>query len=194
MPVEASIEDLHDIQSEPSRELIQADARARSPSELEEKLNRELQYHKHGSYNCEGQLEAASYHNTSNPFLQNHLSASDYYVRQLTQDRSSVHSWTKAELMQPTGQEEDLHRSTSEMCEFMNTLRTPSHLHASASTSSLPQFNQQHPHSHFDRQQSWPAYPVSDTVAPDITPGRLLAPSKSGSLQDAGTRKYVSLG
>ncbi|XP_072219949.1 receptor-interacting serine/threonine-protein kinase 1 [Leuresthes tenuis] len=188
MPVEASIEDLHDIQSEPSRELIQEDARALgSPLELEEKLNRELQYHKHGSYNCEGQLEAASYHNASNPFLQNHLSASDYSVRQMIQDRSSVHSWTKAELMHPTGQEEDLNRSTSEMCDFMNTLHTPSHLHTSASTSSLPQFNQQHPHSHLDRQQSWPAYPVSDTVAPDITPGRLLTPSKSGSLQDAGS-------
>ncbi|KAM9349200.1 receptor-interacting serine/threonine-protein kinase 1 [Symphorus nematophorus] len=194
VPVEASIEDLHDIQYEPSGESLQSDARAVSPpSALEDKLDRELQYHKHGSYNCMNQPDAANYchHNTSNPFLQN-LHMSDHAIRQPEQDRpsyvSSVHSWTKAEPVQPTSQEEAWYRPTAGLYDSMNSsIPTPSHLPMSASTSSLPQFNQQHPHSHYDRQQSWPTYPVSDTSAPDISPGRLLAPSKSSMLQDPGS-------
>ncbi|XP_035527257.1 receptor-interacting serine/threonine-protein kinase 1 [Morone saxatilis] len=187
VPVEASIEDLHDIQNEP----IEADAKAvSSPSVLEEKLDREFQYHKHGSYNSDNQPDAANcyHHNTSNPFLPNHFNTSDHAIRQPEQDRSSsVHSWTKAEPVQPTSQEEVWRRPTAGLYDSMNsTTPTPSHLPMSASTSSLPQFNQ-HPHSHFDRQQSWPAYPVSDTSAPDISPGRLLAPSKGSSLQDPGS-------
>ncbi|XP_044076537.1 receptor-interacting serine/threonine-protein kinase 1 [Siniperca chuatsi] len=193
MPVEASIEDLHDIQYEPPVESIQADAKAASsPSALEEKLNRELQYHKYGSYNCENQPDAANscHHNNSNLFLQNHVSTSDHTVRQPEQDRpscvSSVHSWTKAEPVQPTSQEEAWYRPTAGLYESMNSA-APFHLPMSASTSSLPQFNQQHPQSQYDRQQSWPAYPVFDTSAPDISPGRLLTPSKSSSLQDPGS-------
>ncbi|KAM9720270.1 receptor-interacting serine/threonine-protein kinase 1 [Menidia menidia] len=189
LPVEASIEDLHDIQSEPSREMIQEDARAsREGSELEEKLYRELQYHKHGSYISEGQLEAGNCQNdTSNPFLKNPFGASDYCVRHPTQERSSVCSWSKSELLKPTSPEEAFPCPNSGICESTSSSLTPSHLHTSASTSSLPQYNQHHPHSRFDRQQSCPAYPVSDTIAPEMNPGRLLTPSQSGSHKDTGS-------
>ncbi|XP_042354330.1 receptor-interacting serine/threonine-protein kinase 1 [Plectropomus leopardus] len=195
VPVEASIEDLHDIQYDSERDAIQTDARAvSSPSALEEKLGRELQYHKHGSYNCENQPDAANgYHGSnSNPFLQNHLGTSDHAIKQPEQDRpsygSSVHSWTKTEPVQPTSQEEVWYRPTAGLYDSMNSsMSAQSHLPMSASSLSLPQFNQQHPHSHYDRQQSWPTYPVSDTSAPDIPPGRLLTPSKSCSSQDPGS-------
>lgn len=191
VPVEASIEDLHHIPYELFVESIQTDARAADvASALEEKLDRELQYHKHGSYNCENQPYYANscHNNYSDPLLQNHLSTSDHAIRQPEQERSSVLSWTKAEPVQPTSQEEALYRPTAGLYDSMNSsTSTPSHLPMSASTSSLPQLNQQHPHSHYDRQQSWPTYPVSDTAAPDITAGRLLNPSKCGSLQDQGS-------
>ncbi|XP_033507171.1 receptor-interacting serine/threonine-protein kinase 1 isoform X1 [Epinephelus lanceolatus] len=191
VPVEASIEDLHDIHFEPEPvESIQSDAKA-VPSALEEKLGRELQYHKYGSYNSENQAEAANgYHRSnSNPFLQNHFSSSDHAIRQPEQDRpshgSSVHSWTKAEPVQPSSQEEAWYRPTAGLYDSMNTsIPYPSHLPMSTSSPSLSQFNQQHPHSHYDRQQSWPAFQASDTSAPDISPGRLLTPSKCCSSQD----------
>lgn len=190
VPVEASIEDMPGIQYEPSVEYIQTDAKAvSSPPALEQKLDQEFQYHKYGSYNCDQPDAAYCYHrNNSNPFLQN----------QPEEDRpscvSSVHSWTKAEPVQPTSQEEAWYRPTAGLYESMNSsIPATSHLPMSASTPSLSQFNQQHPHSHYDRQQSWPAYPVSDTSAPDISPGRLLTPSKSSSLQDPGTHRLVFL-
>ncbi|XP_022062805.1 receptor-interacting serine/threonine-protein kinase 1 [Acanthochromis polyacanthus] len=190
-PVEASIEDLHDIPYEPSVESIQTDARAtNAPSALEEKLDRELNYHKHGSYNCEHQpYEANSFNNYSNPSLQNHMSTSDHALRQPEQDRSSVHSWTKGGPVQPTSQEEALHRpTTAGLYDSMNSSTpTPSNSSMYASTLSLPPLNQQHPHSHYDRQQSWPAYPVLDTSAPDATIGRLLNPSKCASPQNQGS-------
>lgn len=198
-PVEASIEDLHDAQYEPSGGSVEADARGvSSPSALEEKLDREFQYHKHGSYNSDNQPDAvASYsHNNLNPFLQNH-----FPVEQQEQDRpvnvSSVHSWTKAELLQPTSMEEPRYRPASGLYESMNTSTTsPGHLPMSASTSSLTQLNQQHPHSHCDRQQSWPFYPVPDTSAPEMRGHEqmcFLPPSKSSLLPDQGTKKYMSL-
>ncbi|XP_036940584.1 receptor-interacting serine/threonine-protein kinase 1 [Acanthopagrus latus] len=189
VPVEASIEDLHDIDYEPSGGSVQTDARAVSiPSPLEEKLDRELQYHKHGSYNHENQPDGAycHLHSNSNPFLQN--VTSDHIIRQPEQDRpsyiSSVHSWTKAEAVQPTSQEEARYH-TPDLYESVNCpTPIPSHLPMSASTSCLPQFNQQHPQSHYGRQQSWPTYPVSETSAPEVSPGHLLAPSKSSIPQD----------
>ncbi|XP_034410889.1 receptor-interacting serine/threonine-protein kinase 1 isoform X2 [Cyclopterus lumpus] len=184
-PVEASIDDMHDIQYEPSVGSVQADAKA-TPSALEEKLGRELQYHKHGSYYCENQLDAdnALRHSNSNPFLQNHVSPSDHAIRQPEPDRpsfaSSVHSWTKAEPVQPTSQEKG-YRPTGGLYESMNSaMPTPSHLPMSASNPSLSLLNQQHPLSHYDRQQSWPVYPVSDTSVP----GLLLTPCTQQQQQD----------
>ncbi|XP_029310150.1 receptor-interacting serine/threonine-protein kinase 1 isoform X1 [Cottoperca gobio] len=191
VPVEASIEDLDDIQYEQPVESLQTDARAASsPPALEVKLGQELQYHKYGSYNCENQPDAAnvSQHRSSNPFLQNHLSSSDPAIRQPEQDRpsyaSSVHSWTKAEPVQPTSHEEAAYRPGH--YDSMNS-STPSHFPKSESATSLSQLNQQHPYSHYDRQQSWPTYPVSDTSAPDTYSGCLLTPSKSYPPQDPGS-------
>ncbi|XP_034558654.1 receptor-interacting serine/threonine-protein kinase 1 [Notolabrus celidotus] len=189
VPVEASIEDLHGHHYEPCDVSVQADAKAScNPSALEEKLDRELQYHMRGSYNCENQPEAGNClrQNSSNPFLQNNHSSTDHAIMQPEQDKascaSSVHSWTKAEPVQPTSQEEAWYPPTAGLYDSMNS----SHMPTSVSTPCLPQFNQQHPNSHYDRQQSWPVYPVSDTSAPDMSPGRLLAPSKGNSLQDQG--------
>ncbi|XP_041660260.1 receptor-interacting serine/threonine-protein kinase 1 [Cheilinus undulatus] len=195
VPVEASIEDLHGTQYDPCVGSLQADAKVVcTPSALEEKLDRELQYHKYGSYNCENQPDAANGHHqkNSNPFLQNHFTTPDHAIRQPEPDRpsyaSSVQSWTKAEPVQPTSQEEAWYHPTAGLYESMSSsIPASSHLPMSASTSCLPQYNQQHPNSHYDRQQSWPAYPVSDTSAPDAMPGRLLAPCKGGSVQDQGS-------
>lgn len=191
VPVEASIEDLHDIQYEPSGQSVQADAKAESHSSaLEEKLDQELQYHKHGSYKHKSHSEATNCHlHNSSDVFQRSIYASNYAVSE--QDRlshlSSVHSWTKAEPMQLISQEETNARPTSDICQSMkSSTPSPLHLPTSASTPSLPQLNQQHPHSHFDRQRSWPTYPVSDTPAPEISTGSLLAPSNSRLLQDPG--------
>ncbi|XP_040911977.1 receptor-interacting serine/threonine-protein kinase 1 [Toxotes jaculatrix] len=191
VPVEASIEDMHDIQCEPLLESIQTDAKVvNSPPALDEKLHRELEYHKYGSYNCENQVDPTNryHHSNTNPFLQNHSSASDHTVRQPEPDKpavSSVQSWAKPEPAQSTSQDEGWNRPYTGLYESMNSsLSMPAHFSMSASTPSLPQFTQLHPHSHYDRQQSWPVYPVSDTSAPDIAPGHLMSTSKSSLSQD----------
>ncbi|XP_028297130.1 receptor-interacting serine/threonine-protein kinase 1 isoform X2 [Gouania willdenowi] len=182
MPVEASIEDLHDIHDQPSMEWMQSDSKLPSSSlALEEKLSKELQYHKHGSYY--NQLDTSNSYNTSysNTVLPNYSRPFDNTKRQLQQEKSSVQSWTKADPVQPSS-------PTAGLLDSMNTfIPVPSHLPSSFSNPSLSQLNQQHPHSHYDRQQSCPTYPVCDTSRHDVTPGRLLTPSKCGSLQDPGS-------
>lgn len=188
VPVEASIEDLHDIQYDVGsvEGQIQTDSKAPDgPSHLEEKLDRELQYHKHGSYNCENQSELTSgYLNNASPFMQTQPRSSDINIRQPEQDKpqvaSSVQSWTK----ESTSQEETWYRPNPGL--FDSVAYHP-HLSMSASSPSLAVLNQPHAHEpHFDRQQSWPVFPVSDSTAPDLTPGRLIS-SKNGSLQDSGS-------
>uniref|UniRef100_A0A3Q3K850 Receptor (TNFRSF)-interacting serine-threonine kinase 1, like n=1 Tax=Monopterus albus TaxID=43700 RepID=A0A3Q3K850_MONAL len=188
VPVEASIEDLHGINNGPLMGSIQPDAKkSNSPSALDEKLHRELQYHKYGTYNCE-HLDTSNSpdQKNSNPFLQNNFSTSDHTVRQPEPGKptsvSSVHSWTKAEPVQPATNQEIWNEPAAEP---MNSyLPTSFHMPVSTSFPSLSQLNQLHPHSHYDRQESWP---VSDMFTADITLGRLLTPSKSGSLQDQGS-------
>ncbi|RVE61715.1 hypothetical protein OJAV_G00175620 [Oryzias javanicus] len=151
---------------------IQADAR--QPSELEQKLDRELQYHKHGSYNSEMHPEAAgSYHNHT----PNHLSQNRHVDQSWRPQASSVHSWTK-EPVQPA---DHLFLQNSVHYGSM-TSPTPTHLTTSTSTPSLSQFNQ-HLQPHFDRQQSWPVYPVPDTYVPDQN---AAAASKSFQTQEPG--------
>ncbi|XP_030607939.1 receptor-interacting serine/threonine-protein kinase 1 [Archocentrus centrarchus] len=187
VPVEASIEDLHSMQYNQCAEHLQTDAKAVSiPSELQEKLDRELDYHKHGSYNCENQPDGANCFHTASPLLPSNFSISDHSIRQPEQEKSSVLSWTKPEPVQPTNQEDLFYRTPAGVYGTSLT-PTPSHLPMSSSTPSLAMYNQQHPHSHLDRQQSWPAYPVSDTSAPDITSGHLLTTSKSCPVHDQGS-------
>lgn len=188
MPVEASIEDLHVTQYGPCGDSLQADARLSStPSGLEEKLDRELRYHKHGNYLCDAHSDAAnSFHrHTSNPFLPNYLNVADNTVRQPTQEVSSVQSWTKGEPAQIIGQEDAWPHPTSGLYDSMRS--SSPHFPTSVSTPSLPPFNPQHPHTNLDRQKSWPAYPVLDTAASDTTAGCLLTSTTSSSLQDPGT-------
>ncbi|XP_061588358.1 receptor-interacting serine/threonine-protein kinase 1 [Cololabis saira] len=171
MPVEASIEDLHDIQHDTSRDCVQTDARAHNNhSSVQDKLDRELQYHKHGSYNREIPPDVASvYHtSTSNPFLP---------IRQPAQDRSSVQIWDKAEPVQPISQGEPSYWPNPGL-----VTPTPSYLATSVSAPSFPQFNQQQPQSQIYRQQSCP---VPDTLGPDLNTGGLFAPSCS--TQDTGS-------
>ncbi|XP_026170295.1 receptor-interacting serine/threonine-protein kinase 1 [Mastacembelus armatus] len=187
VPIEASIEDLHGIPCELPVEFIQTDANGfNSPSDLDKKLHREYQYHIHGSYNCENPDIVDSCHpNSSNPLLQNHFTTASQPEQDRLSDVSSVHSWTKVEPVQPASQEEAWNRPTGGLYDSMNiNTPTPYHLPVSTSSPSLSQFNQQYPHFHYDRQQSCPAYPVSDTSAPDVPAGRLLNPCKSGLLQD----------
>lgn len=190
VPVEASIEDLDVSPCNPAVEStessVQTDARAVSgPSVLEEKLHQELQYHKHGSYTCVDQPDSANYHHQCypHPLTLQRFTSLDHTDRQPMQDNpslvSSVQSWTKAEPVQPTSQE-DPYRPYAGLYESMATtasVPTACHLPMSASSPSLAQLPQQHPFSQYDRQQSWPVYPVSDTAAPN----------KIGSLQDPGT-------
>ncbi|KAM8850508.1 receptor-interacting serine/threonine-protein kinase 1 [Spinachia spinachia] len=181
-PVEASIEDMPGLQ----HESFQTDAMTGDmPSALEEKLGRELQYHKHGSYHREDQRDAARClgPSNSNPFQPNHVSPSDYVARQPEPDEpshaSSVHSWTKA------GPEQG-HRDES-----MNTMST------SVSSPSLSQFNQRHELSQYGRQQSCPAYPVAESLSQQ-EPASLIIKNASGiqigSNNTMLIRKYDSIG
>lgn len=186
MPVEASIEDLHDIQS--SQRNIQSDAWAASgPQALEEKLNQELQYHQGGNYNSATQADPAKGYlpSSTNPFLSN--------LPDLTtsgQDRppytSSVQSFTNAAPVHPTSQEGCwLHPSGDPSQSMNSTGASKPPLSASVTMPLLPQLNQEHPHSLYNRQQSWPTFPTTDTATREFCPGSLLAPSKS-RLQDPG--------
>lgn len=190
MPVEASIEDLH-IQA--LAQCIQSDAHAvSSPLALEEKLNQELQYHQLGNYgsNTQSDIANGNFRSTSNPFLPN--LRPDHTVTHSGHDRvsstSSVHSFTKAEPVHPTSQDKRWYQSSGDLSLSMKS-PTPSkpHLSTSFSMPLIPQPNQEH-HSHslFDRQRSWSTFPVTDTSAPEISPGSLLAPSSSRLLQDQG--------
>ncbi|CAN9503426.1 unnamed protein product [Ophioblennius macclurei] len=182
-PVEASIEDIHNNQFEEPMGSIQTDARPEARLSLQEKLDREFQYHKYGNYNSENQPPAANCLHTSqaDPLHRNHLRSSDTPLMQPEQEISSVHTWTKAEPVQPTSPEKAWCHPTAGDYDSMNSSQM------SMSTPTLSQLNQQHPHSHLDRQQSWPVFPVSDTSTPDNSLGRLFAPSKCGPLQDPGS-------
>lgn len=183
VPVEASIEDLHEIQSDSPQDEIETDARS-PDSHLEEKLDRELQYHKHGSYNCEGQCDVVGgYQTNATSFVPTQCRPLDFNIRQPEQDKpvtvSSVQSWTK----ESTSQEETCYQPIAGYDSMASSTLPPPHL--STSSPSLSTLSPQHPH--FDRQQSWPVFPVLDSAAPDLTTGRLLPSSKGGSLQDPGS-------
>ncbi|XP_054624204.1 receptor-interacting serine/threonine-protein kinase 1 [Dunckerocampus dactyliophorus] len=186
-PVEASIEDIHGIPSEPNVEsvepCIETDAEAFRGSSLEDKLQQELDYHRHGSYNCGNHPDSVNsqqQHNSDN--LLHHT------VRQPEQNTpfvSSVHSWTKVEPVQPSSQN-DARYHPARLNESMtaSTQRSsPSPI--SASIPSLPQLNQQHPDSHYLRQQSWPASSLAQTTYPDYTSG-FTNNFKGGAASDSG--------
>lgn len=187
VPVEASVEDLHGIQAQPQH--IQSDAAVSSPLPLEEKLNQELQYHERGNYGGGTQFDIANgnFYSTSNPFLPN--LHPDPTVTHLGQDRlssSSVHSFTRAEPVHPSGQDERWYPPSGDLSLSMQS-SAPSkpHLATSVSMPFIPQPNREN-HCVLDRQKSWSTFPVTDTSAPEINPGSLLAPSNSRLRQDSG--------
>lgn len=193
-PVEASVEDLHVLHYGASSDSIETDAIAHSVTPpLEEKLNQELEYHKHGSYNSRGDADAANHlhRTTSNPAALTVSTADQAAVAQPQPEgpanMSTVYSWTKSGTVRPCSQEEAAFQPYTSMCTSMPAM---SLLPTSTSSPSLTQLNQQHPHSHYNRHESWPNLPVSDTSAPDSSHGRLFTPSKNGILQDSGDRDF----
>ncbi|KAL0966181.1 hypothetical protein UPYG_G00291980 [Umbra pygmaea] len=213
-PVEASIDDLNFLPSEPS--LIQADAQVlypitspsgleqKLPSNLDVKLAQELQYHKYGSY-CRGdQVDSRSYPNRHHTTPQR-LSSQDPSASRGFQDNrpalfpqsqgSTVQSWTKAQAVQPSSVEEDPAFSSSGLYGAVTpSLPTPSrhklssHIPESSSSPSLSQglnSPQQYPFPKYDRHQSCPAYPIPES-APDLN-AELRPNFKVGTLQDPGS-------
>lgn len=194
MPVEASIEDLHDAQATPQS--IQSDAQSHSsPLALEEKLRQEFQYHKLGNYggNTQSDIADSNFGNTYDPLLP--YLRPDSTVTHLRQDRppffSSVHSFTKAEPVHPSSHDECHLPFDDRSLAMKSPVPSRTHLPKPVSMPFIPQPNQErHPHPLFDRQRSWPTIPVMDTSVPEPIPRSLLVPSSS-RLQDPG--RYANL-
>ncbi|XP_019734499.1 receptor-interacting serine/threonine-protein kinase 1 [Hippocampus comes] len=182
-PVEASIEDIDAISFETN---IESGAAHIDPEvSLEEKLQQELDYHRHGSYKCDSQsdiINSQAQKNSPNILSSVTNNNRPSQPEHNTPFVSSVHSWTKAEPVQPSSQEDARYHPAARLHESM-TASTPksSLLQTSTSVNSLPPFNQEHPDSHYIRQQSWPTSSVSETLgyAHDL--------KKGGVSQDSGT-------
>ncbi|XP_061549171.1 receptor-interacting serine/threonine-protein kinase 1 [Phycodurus eques] len=187
-PVEASIEDFHGMPCGTNVDSVAAIGEPDPEVPLEEKLQPELDYHKHGSYNCDGQ---------SDPVNSQHQKKSQNILPRLPNNTptqperdtpflSSVHSWTKAEPVQPSSQVDDWYHPAARLHESLTaSTPKPSFLQTSTSISSPPNFNQQHPDSHYSRQQSWPTSSVSESS------GHLCNLKKGGAAQDSGSL-YIS--
>ncbi|XP_077376031.1 receptor-interacting serine/threonine-protein kinase 1 isoform X2 [Festucalex cinctus] len=172
-PVEASIEDIDGI----SCESVATTSESGPEVSLEEKLQPELNYHRHGSYNSQQQRTSSnilpSFPNNKPPSQPEHN----------TPFVSSVHSWTKAEAVQPSSQEDACYHPAAPFHESMTaSTPKPSILQMSTSVGSLPPSNQQHPDSHYLRQQSWPSSSVTETSA-----GYACNLRKGGAAQDSGS-------
>lgn len=203
-PVEACIEDLN-LFLPCEHSLIQPDGRTLSPvsttsgmdlkmvnelSALEVKLAQQLEYHKYASYSRMDQLDFS-------PFPNPHPSTPQ---RLSSQDPTANRGLPKTQAVQPSSVEMDplLHLSDLGLYESAapSITTTPrhqlsSHIPESTSSPSLSQGKyspqQQYPYAQYDRLQSWPAYPVPESAAPDLTAGlRLNSGAKVGPPQDPG--------
>ncbi|XP_057713266.1 receptor-interacting serine/threonine-protein kinase 1 [Corythoichthys intestinalis] len=187
VPVEASIEDIDGIPSDMNADSVAAQREPEPQVSLEEKLQPELDYHKHGSYNCNSQSDIVNSQHRKTPqnILPNLTNDTLSQSENNTPFVSSVHSWTKAEPVQPSSQEDDWYHPATHFQESMTTSPLkPSVLQTSTSINNLPSFNQKHPDSYF-RQRSWPISSVSETSEY----GSNLR--KSGTAQDYGSL-YIS--
>ncbi|XP_037133083.1 receptor-interacting serine/threonine-protein kinase 1 [Syngnathus acus] len=160
-PVEDSIEDSDALECETNVASLAATSEPDPEGSLEEKLQQELNYHIHGSYNRDSTSDFVTKpHRRS--FPDSLSSFTNNTLRPPERDTpSSVQSWTKAEPVQPSSQD-----CTGYSClrESMTTSTAKSSLiHTSASNNSLPPFNQQHPDSRYHRLQSWPTSSVPET-------------------------------
>ncbi|XP_049602934.1 receptor-interacting serine/threonine-protein kinase 1 [Syngnathus scovelli] len=160
-PVEDSIEDSDALGCETNVASLAATTSEPDPeASLEEKLQQELNYHIHGSYNRDNPSDfVTEQHPRSFPdrlpsFTNNTLPPECYTP-------SSVHSWTKAEPVQPSSQDRTGYSCLKESM----TASTPksSLIYTSSSYNSLPPFNQQHPDSHYRRLLSCPTSSVPET-------------------------------
>ncbi|XP_035655677.2 receptor-interacting serine/threonine-protein kinase 1-like isoform X1 [Oncorhynchus keta] len=187
-PVEACIEDLN-LFLPCEHSLIQPDVRALSPnsgmelkmvnelSALEVKRAQQLEYHKYASYSQMDQLDFSPYHNP-HPSTPQRLSS---------QDPTANRGLPKTQAVQPSSVEVNPHRRLSSLGVYKATdpsgATTPrcqlsSHMPESSSSPSLSQGKyapqQQYPNAQYHRLQSWPAYPVPESAAPDLTAGLRL--------------------
>uniref|UniRef100_A0A4W5KYU6 Receptor (TNFRSF)-interacting serine-threonine kinase 1, like n=1 Tax=Hucho hucho TaxID=62062 RepID=A0A4W5KYU6_9TELE len=203
-PVEASIEELNlFLPCEPS--LIQPDGWALGPvsttsgmelkmvhelSALEVKLAQQLEYHKYASYSQMDQLDFSPYPN-SHPATPQRLSS---------QDPTTNRGLPDLRPSQPSSVEVNPHLRLSSLGVYKaadpSGATTPrrqlsSHMPESSSSPSLSQGQyspqQQYPYAQYNRLQSWPAYPVPESAAPDLTAGlRLNSGAKVRLPQDPG--------
>uniref|UniRef100_A0A8C7I8Y0 Receptor (TNFRSF)-interacting serine-threonine kinase 1, like n=1 Tax=Oncorhynchus kisutch TaxID=8019 RepID=A0A8C7I8Y0_ONCKI len=187
-PVESCIEDLN-LFLPCEHSLIQPDVRALSPtsgmelkmvnelSALEVKLAQQLEYHKYASYSQMDQLDFSPYHNP-HPSTPQRLSS---------QDPTANRGLPKTQAVQPSSVEVNPHRRLSSLGVYKaadpSGATTPrcqlsSHMPESSSSPSLSQGKyspqQQYPNAQYYRLQSWPAYPVPESTAPDLTAGLRL--------------------
>ncbi|XP_077415230.1 receptor-interacting serine/threonine-protein kinase 1 [Vanacampus margaritifer] len=182
-PVEASIEDIDGIPFGTNAKSVAATSEPASEVSLEEKLQPELNYHIHGSYNRHSQpdlVNSQQQKNSSNisPSFPNSTPSQPEHDAPFA---SSVHSWTKAEPVQPSSQEDARYHPAARLYESM-TASTPKPSLLSTSVGSLSPSNQQHPDSLYSRQQSWPISSVTETSA-----GYACNLRKGGTAQDYGS-------
>ncbi|KAL2097264.1 hypothetical protein ACEWY4_006471 [Coilia grayii] len=164
-PVEASIEDLHFVvNSGPS---LQADAAP--TSDLEQKLNQELEYHKYGSYSQCDQLDGSHYqplpYAPANPQSQ-HLPQQPTNGRwplEVPCQESSVQSWRKVEASPQSP--EDGATAPSIMGASPDAARYRSQMSGGSLYS--------HPPPRIERHMSWPNYPVPESAMQDYTSGSM---------------------
>uniref|UniRef100_A0A8C5F9P1 Receptor-interacting serine/threonine-protein kinase 1 n=2 Tax=Gadus morhua TaxID=8049 RepID=A0A8C5F9P1_GADMO len=181
-PVEASVEDLHyEVPADP----IQTDAQgvgAEGPhaTSLEQKLDRELQYHKNGSYTFVGQPHSADPSQPDHSRLRRAVSELPQHP-----GMSSVRPATA----EPS--EDGCYRPDMGIYESMVSAASSAKSHHKSTVSSNPSLAEHRlvppeQASAYERQKSWPTYPVPDTAAADYPAGLRFTPNTIGPLQDTG--------
>ena len=186
--MEASIEDLHYLSCRTTAEepsgLIQTDAQGAGAEEarttattLEQKLDMELQYHKNGSYTYVVQPHSAD------PCQPDHAPLRSTSA---DQDQQPVMSSVR-----PATSEDSCFRPSAGLYESMVSSVSFAKSHHKSTGSSNPSLaeHQVFPpgqSSIYERQKSWPVYPVPDTAAPEHLTGLRFTPNMIGPLQDTG--------
>ncbi|KAM9791336.1 receptor-interacting serine/threonine-protein kinase 1 isoform X2 [Syngnathus typhle] len=179
-PVEDSIEDSDALECETNVASLAATSEPDPEDSLEEKLQPELNYHIHGSYTQDSPSDfVAKPHRRSLP--DSLSSFTNNTLRPPERDTpSSVHSWTKAQPVQPSSQDRTGYSCLQES--MTTSMPKLSQIHTSASNNSLPPFNQQHP---YYRLQSCPTSSVPETSWGASNYG---AAQESGSLHISNAR------
>ena len=176
------MEDLHyEVPADP----IQTDAQgvgAEGPhaTSLEQKLDRELQYHKNGSYTFVGQPHSADPSQPDHSRLRRAVSELPQHP-----GMSSVRPATA----EPS--EDGCYHPDMGVYESMVSVASLAKSHHKSTVSSNPSLAEHRlvppeQASAYERQKSWPTYPVPDTAAADYPAGLRFTPNTIGPLQDTG--------